>query len=617
VAASARGVWVRALDVRPWEWQRLLLACLLWGTLTWGQALGGTALQALFLFGSGVENLPLVFVLYAALMVPTAALYTLALERLGLDRLFYVLLGVLIASALGTRGVLAVLGPTVEMLFGAYLAYLVLLNLGMLQFWNYVSRLFDTLEAKRLFPLIGAAASLGLLASGFTAAILAGPLGTPNLLVVWALLLAVSGGVFRLCQTRLSVGIAEPAARATAAVGPRALLGHALLRGLMAASFLLILLLHLLDYQIADIYTRTFPDADELTAFLGRFTSVLSLLGLGLSAWLVPRLITRLGVRRVAMIVPLLAVASSAALALVYQLPSAIVAATTRQAVVGAFDDPVQNLLLGIVGPRLQARARALLRGMVVPVAAASAGLLLIAIRGHQETIPLGLLTLGVAGAFLAVSWILRQEYVRALVTRIREGRLNLNDLPPGAVRLGPAEVRMLAEALADADPRTRVFVVEALGRLGRHEALETLQRLLTDPLPAVRVAALDAITAIGDARAFPSVVGLLADESSAVRAAAIRAAARGATAGRPGGGGPRHGGARAWRAGVAAGAYPGDCRAGNARTRRGASGAGRGSWRTERARGAAAGGHARRAAGRGRVHGAPGGDRSEAPARR
>jgi CRP-like cAMP-binding protein/HEAT repeat protein len=233
--------------------------------------------------------------------------------------------------------------------------------------------------------------------------------------------------------------------------------------------------------------------------------------------------------------VPLLTVASSGALALLYQLPSAIVAATTRQAVVSAFDDPVQNLLLSISGPRLQARARALLRGAVMPTAVASAGLLLLAIRGQEEVIPLGPLTLVVAGAYLVVSWMLRREYVRALVTRIREGRLDLTDLPAG-VRLGQAEVRTLGQALAHADPQTRTFIVEALGRLGGHEALDTLRGQLADSTPAVRVAALTAVTAIGDARALPWVMPLLADATPSVRAAAIRATSilGGATATQP-----------------------------------------------------------------------------------
>jgi HEAT repeat protein len=496
-------------------------------TLTWGQALGGTALQALFLFGTGVENLPLVFVLSAVLTVPTTALYTMALERLGIDRMFWLLLAVLTVAAVSTRGVLGALSSASEPLFAAYLAYLVLLSLGMLQFWNYASRLFDTLEAKRLFPLIGAATSLGVLASGFTAGIFAGPLGTANLLLVWALLLVVSGGVLRFCQVSVGIGISETSAPiATHAIGVRTLLRHPLLCRLMAASFLLILLLYLMDYQVAEIYTRAFPDADELTTFLGRFTTMLSVLGFTLSAWLVPWAMTRLGVRQVAMVVPVLGMVSSGALALLYQLPSAILATTIRQAVVGTFDDPVQNLLLGVPGPRLQAKARALVRGGVIPIAVASAGLLLLAVRGHRELIPLGLVTFAVGGAYLVVSWILRQEYVRALLTRIREGRVNLNDLPPGTVRLRPAEARLLGQELEHADARMRAFIVDALGRFGGRQTLETLRCQLADPAPSVRIAALEAVATLGDAQVLPWATPLLADQSPTVRAAAIRSVA-------------------------------------------------------------------------------------------
>jgi len=345
VATRGGAAWTRAFDVRPWEWSRLLAICLIWGVLTWGQALGANALQALFLFASGVAQLPLVFVLYAALMVPTAAAYTLALERLGIDRLFYLLFAVLIVAALGMRALLAAVGSSAGLLFGAYLADQVLLNLGMLQFWNYASRLFDTQEAKRLFPLVGAASSVGLLASGCTAAVLAGPLGTANLLLVWALLVGVAAVIFRRCQSRLGAGVAvAPAEAAATPAGLRQIVRHPLLRGLLGASLLLTILLYLLDYEVADVYTRTFPNPDALTAFLGGLTSGLSLLGLALSAWLVPRLMTRLGVRQVAMVVPLLATVSAVGLTAFYQLPSAILAATTRHAVVGAFDDPVQNL---------------------------------------------------------------------------------------------------------------------------------------------------------------------------------------------------------------------------------------------------------------------------------
>src|SRR4051794_22848055 len=160
-----------------------------------------------------------------------------------------------------------------------------------------------------------------------------------------------------------------------------------------------------------------------------------------------------------------------------------------------------------------------------MPVAVATAGLLLLAVRGYREWIPLGLVTVTVAGLYLVASWLLRREYVRALMTRIREGRVKLNDLPPGAVRLSPAEVRTLGEELDHADAPMRAFLVDALGRFGGRQALETLRRYLADPAPSVRVAALGAVATLGDAQALPWVIPLLADPSPPVRAAAVRAA--------------------------------------------------------------------------------------------
>src|SRR5689334_14426528 len=43
--------------------------------------------------------------------------------------------------------------------------------------WSYASSLFDTRQAKRLFGLIGAGASLGAIVGGFLAWVLVGPLG--------------------------------------------------------------------------------------------------------------------------------------------------------------------------------------------------------------------------------------------------------------------------------------------------------------------------------------------------------------------------------------------------------------------------------------------------------
>ena len=69
------------------------------------------------------------------------------------------------------------------------------------QAWSFANSLFDTRQAKRLFGLIGAGASLGAMSAGVLARVLVEPVGgTVNLLLVLALLIALGGG--RSCRSR-------------------------------------------------------------------------------------------------------------------------------------------------------------------------------------------------------------------------------------------------------------------------------------------------------------------------------------------------------------------------------------------------------------------------------
>src|SRR5215213_5888779 len=61
------------------------------------------------------------------------------------------------------------------------------------QAWSFANSLFDTRQAKRLFGLIGAGASLGAMSAGVLARVLVEPVGgTVNLLLVLALLIAAA-----------------------------------------------------------------------------------------------------------------------------------------------------------------------------------------------------------------------------------------------------------------------------------------------------------------------------------------------------------------------------------------------------------------------------------------
>ena len=64
------------------------------------------------------------------------------------------------------------------------------------QAWSFANSLFDTRQAKRLFGLIGAGASLGAIAAGLLARFLVGPVGgTVNMMLVLAALILLAAAI--------------------------------------------------------------------------------------------------------------------------------------------------------------------------------------------------------------------------------------------------------------------------------------------------------------------------------------------------------------------------------------------------------------------------------------
>src|SRR4051794_3921037 len=72
------------------------------------------------------------------------------------------------------------------------------------QAWTFASTLFDTRQARRLFGLVGAGASLGAIGAGLLARLLVRPVGgTVNLMLVLAALILAAAGIVAFASVRL------------------------------------------------------------------------------------------------------------------------------------------------------------------------------------------------------------------------------------------------------------------------------------------------------------------------------------------------------------------------------------------------------------------------------
>jgi len=520
-----------------------------------GVMVAQSAIDALFFARYGVGKLPLMYALVGAVMFATTLGLAVLLTRAGRARAFLLIPAVIFAVALGSRAALEVHAGWVYAVL--WLVRNIAQSTLILAVWGLAGLVADTRQAKRWFPVIAAGGVMGLVVGGVVTAPLAATLGSKNLLLVWAALIAGSTALaWRLVRTE-GISLATPPRRPKSqgsdlTGGLTDVTRSDLLRWMSAADLLVALLFSLLYLAFSRVAVERYPDPNKLAAFFGVFFAIGMAAAFLISLFGTSRLLARFGVPTVVLVLPLLYLVGFGA-AIASATFATLLAFRFAQV---AWDNGGANgtweALINTFPADRRDRARAFLYGVPLQLGTILAGLVaFIAQRlGHPDI----LYAAGLVGGILAVAsvWRIRAAYPRALVATLREGRpaifgatggprpavLNadatslavleglLNDDDPAVRRLAahalgdfapePAETPLL-QALEDQDAAVRAQALESLGRLGGSAATAAARQCLSDPDSAVRLIALAVLT---DSEELPD-PGLLTDDDPTVRSQA------------------------------------------------------------------------------------------------
>src|SRR5688572_20491517 len=160
------------------------------------------------------------------------------------------------------------------------------------QAWSFANSLFDTRQAKRLFGLIGAGASLGAMTAGVLARVLVDPVGgTVNLLLVLAVLIASAAAIVLTANVRIRrVGlsrrgrpISRPFSATWAQIG-----SSPYLRLLAGIVFVVAIATQWTSLQLGVVAKRHFEaSSSDITQFYGTFSFIT-----GAASFLIQLLVT-------------------------------------------------------------------------------------------------------------------------------------------------------------------------------------------------------------------------------------------------------------------------------------------------------------------------------------
>jgi HEAT repeat protein len=524
-------------NIRPGEWPRLLILCAMLflsnAGFTWGLAVS----EAAFLKHVGVAYLPWLFIAGALAFVVVLAIYTPVADRISNERILIAMLIITAGLFLLGRGLLE---TGYQVLGYALLALLAqtFLEIFNLHWATYVVGFYDAQTAKRMVPLVVAAARCASVLAGLSMATLNRLLGPNNLFLVWALIIlaiaALAWAMPRLLGERTAPATLlaqhhNGSYLSNVREGWAFVSQSHFLRWMALASLLVTLTLTLLNFQAGQIMLNQLGTVEQISNFVGLLNAVANLILLPVLLFALSRLISAIGVGNASLIYPVGALLTSASLLAAPGLLAAGMVYVSRSSFRATFYLTIDSLLYNAIPLRVRGRARAFISGMVVPVGALFGGLILLLPLGNLPWLLPTLVGL-LAVAYLVCAFVVRQQYGQALVQMLAQEDYSflLTNQSDTINAADPAALQALANRMlagSNASDERVLFLARLLSQIGGTKALPLLVRAARETAsPRARSNILATLHANGERN--PQAVALyreaLADPDPYVQAAAL-----------------------------------------------------------------------------------------------
>jgi HEAT repeat protein len=512
---------------------------------------GRNARDSLFLVYFGSQYLPYMYFANAVFLVFTSLIYTALMDRIDRGRLLGGLSLVFASSLIASR---LVLSEHPHWFFPVlYIQSQVIWYFSLMQFWTFIGELFDTRQAKRVFPLLAIGALLGMISVGLSSQKLVHAAGSENLLLVWAgLILAASilGTIihqrYRTIKGPAKTDLASASSRPRPSEwqkfkdGFREVGSEPLLRSMSGYILLLWTVYAVVDFCFNQSMNAKYPNPNELTTFFGRFVGAQGFLCLVIQIFFTRVVISWVGVGTTINFHPAFLVLGTAWMGFQYGYPSVLITKLGDATMLYTFSDSSYQLLYNPVPPDRRARVRGFIEGYIRPLSLAAAGILVLA--GNSYLRPLHLssgkvilvgqqLSWGafvIAGVWLGFAMTAKKGYIRALLRNLQGDSPGLRQAAATALSKlkNLASLSILSETLQSEIPARVITAVKFLETFRTRDAKEAIAALLTHPDPGVRATAVGALGRLGGGEFSECLTPLLQDSDARVRANTIEALA-------------------------------------------------------------------------------------------
>lgn len=309
----------------------------------------------------GLENLPWMYTGTLVAMLFANALFSMIVMRMSRRRFIPIAYRFFIANLVVFFILMRTLPAGPQLWVGrVFFVWVSVFNLFVVTvFWAFMTDVFNTEQAKRLFGFISVGGTLGGIVGGLLTASLVRRIGAPNLLIISAVLLEGGAWCARFFPTEFkgehASAVPEETKTAERPIGGTLWSGitHAArspyLLGICAFMLLHAITATLVYFQQADITARQFTDRAVRTAFFAQVDIWVNVLTIFVQIFLTGRLLKWLGVGVTLAMLPILSVIGFLAMGAMPTLALLAVFQVLRRAANFAVSRPAREVLFTVL----------------------------------------------------------------------------------------------------------------------------------------------------------------------------------------------------------------------------------------------------------------------------
>ena len=305
-------------------------------------------------------------------------------------------------------------------------------------FWNICNDMFDTRQAKRIFPLITAGGILGRVVGSFSTDFLSRTTNIDNLLLISAGLLFLAAVASQRVGQLFPPPMAAPRTRAPEKKGWSSPIAGIKEMSVLAKGSLLFMLLAairvlpniigpLFDYQYSVILTHTFPSEEALAQFLGTFRGVLNVITFVVLMF-IGKFHTRVGIPNALLFRPGNYFLVFALLLFRFNIIVGIYGRISISVITTTLHNPASNIMINLFPDEFRAKIRPFLQ-MVSRAGSLLGSLILLGLNAFIRTSYFSIFGLLFAAPWILVTLRLKRNYSSFLLESLLDKQVDLREL--------------------------------------------------------------------------------------------------------------------------------------------------------------------------------------------